>query len=139
MNFFSNLRISSKLADAAGQAMQGIVAQVPQVTGLIGSISISISSASAEQTQGIAQVDQAVQQLDQVTQQNAALVEEGAAAAESLRHQASRLAEMVGRFKLAALQHQPGRGGVPTWVFRRADPSQPMTPHTARPPCHGGH
>jgi len=87
-----------RLADSAGQAMAGIVAQVQQVTGLIA----SISSASAEQTQGIAQVDQAVQQLDQVTQQNAALVEEGAAAAESLRHQAGRLAELVGRFKLGA-------------------------------------
>ncbi len=89
-----------RLADSAGQAMQGIVAQVQQVNGLIG----SISSASAEQTQGIAQVDQAVHQLDEVTQQNAALVEEGAAAAESLRQQASRLAEMVGRFKLGAPQ-----------------------------------
>jgi methyl-accepting chemotaxis protein len=88
-----------KLADDAGQAMQGIVGQVQQVNRLIA----GISSASAEQTQGIAQVDLAVQQLDQVTQQNAALVEEGAAAADSLHHQASRLAELVGRFQLGAL------------------------------------
>jgi methyl-accepting chemotaxis protein len=38
--------------------------------------------------------------LDQVTQQNAALVEESAAAAESLRHQAGRLVEVVGGFRL---------------------------------------
>ncbi len=92
------VQAGGRLADDAGQAMQGIVSQVQQVTRLIA----GISSASSEQTQGIAQFDQAVQQLDQVTQQNAALVEEGAAAADSLRHQAGRLAELVGRFKLGA-------------------------------------
>jgi methyl-accepting chemotaxis protein len=40
-----------------------------------------------------------VDRLDQSMQQNAALVEEGAAAAESLKAQASRLNELVGRFK----------------------------------------
>ncbi|MES2716287.1 MAG: methyl-accepting chemotaxis protein [Pseudomonadota bacterium] len=94
----AQVEAGGELADHAGQAMQGIVAQVQQVSSLIS----SISSASTEQTQGIAQVDQAVQQLDQATQQNAALVEEGAAAAESLRHQAGRLAALVGRFKLGA-------------------------------------
>ena len=95
----------SRLADEAGQSMQGIVSQVRRVTELIA----EISAASAEQTQGIEQVDQAVQQLDQVTQQNAALVEESAAAADSLQHQAARLAALVSRFKVGAV---PGGGGV---------------------------
>ena len=38
--------------------------------------------------------------MDDVTQQNAALVEESAAASESLRDQAARLTEVVGRFRL---------------------------------------
>jgi len=87
----------SRLVGEAGQSVQNIVAQVQRVTDLIG----EISSASAEQTQGIGQVGEAVNQLDQVTQQNAALVEESAAAADSLKHQAARLAELVGTFKLA--------------------------------------
>ena len=95
----------SRLADEAGQSMQGIVSQVRRVTELIA----EISAASAEQTQGIEQVDQAVQQLDQVTQQNAALVEESAAAADSLQHQAARLAALVSRFKVSAVS---GGGGV---------------------------
>ena len=37
-----------------------------------------------------------------MTQQNAALVEESAAAAESLKDQAARLGEVVGRFSLAS-------------------------------------
>jgi len=94
----SSLKVDtgSRLADEAGAAMQGIVERVQQVNQLI----TGISAASDQQTQGIAQVDQAVQQLDQVTQQNAALVEQGAAAADSLRQQASGLAELVGRFQI---------------------------------------
>ena len=92
----SQVEAGGRLADVAGQAMQGIVGQVQQVTRLIA----GISHASTEQTQGINQVGQAVQELDKVTQQNAALVEQGAAAADSLRHQAGRLAELVGRFHL---------------------------------------
>jgi methyl-accepting chemotaxis protein len=85
-----------KLVDAAGQTMQDIVSQVKRVTDLIG----EISSSSTEQTVGIAQVNDAVTQLDQVTQQNAALVEESSGAAESLKHQASQLAQLVSVFKL---------------------------------------
>ncbi len=78
----------------AGRAMDDIVAQVGRVNDLVG----EISAASNKQSQGIHQVGDAVTQLDQVTQQNAALVEESAAAAESLKHQAGRLAELMGAF-----------------------------------------
>jgi methyl-accepting chemotaxis protein len=62
----------------------------------------SISNAGAAQDRDIAQVGAAVRQLDQVTQRNASLVEESANATASLDQQASRLAEIVGRFKIAA-------------------------------------
>jgi methyl-accepting chemotaxis protein len=86
----------SRLVDDAGRSMDDIVTQVRRVSELIG----EISTATAEQSTGIGQVSTAVTQLDQVTQQNAALVEESAAAAESLKHQASRLAEIVSVFKV---------------------------------------
>jgi methyl-accepting chemotaxis protein len=57
---------------------------------------------SAEQSSGISQVGDAVAQLDQVTQQNAALVEESAAAADSLKQQATQLAELVSVFRVGA-------------------------------------
>src|SRR5256885_7254564 len=59
-----------------------------------------ISSASTEQSSGVAQVGEAVTQMDQTTQQNAALVEESAAAAASLRKQAQDLVEAVAVFQL---------------------------------------
>ncbi len=87
----------SELVNSAGGTIQDVVLQVRKVTDLVG----EIAHASAEQSQGVAQVNQAVGQLDQMTQQNAALVEESMAAAESLRTQASRLAESMSFFQLA--------------------------------------
>lgn len=90
----------SKLVDEAGQTMDGIVAEVKQVTDLIS----EISAATSEQTSGISQVNDAVLQLSDVTQQNAALVEQSAAAADSLNDQAKRLVELVSVFRLSASQ-----------------------------------
>ena len=87
----------SKLVDEAGKSMNDIVTQVKRVNDPIA----EISSASAEQSAGLAQVREAVNQLDQVTQQDAALVEESAAAADSLKQQAANLALVVGVFKLS--------------------------------------
>jgi methyl-accepting chemotaxis protein len=86
----------TQLVDRAGQTMQDIVNSVQRVADIVG----EISSASVEQSAGIAQVGEAVTQLDRATQQNAALVEESAAASESLKHQAGRLLESVASFKL---------------------------------------
>ncbi|MBX3636077.1 MAG: HAMP domain-containing protein [Rubrivivax sp.] len=88
----------SRLVANAGSTMNEIVASVQRVTDIIG----EISAAASEQSSGIAQVNGAVTDLDRMTQQNAALVEQSAAAAESLKDQAQKLAEVVGRFDLGA-------------------------------------
>jgi len=88
----------STLVDQAGSTMQEVVASIRRVTDIVG----EISSASHEQSQGVAQVGEAVTQMDQVTQQNAALVEEMAAAAASLKAQAQDLVQTVAVFKLSA-------------------------------------
>ncbi len=88
----------AKLVADAGKTMTEIVGSVQRVTDIIG----EITAAAAEQTDGIGQVSTAVVQLDQMTQQNAALVEQSAAAAMSLKDQATRLADVVRTFKLAA-------------------------------------
>jgi methyl-accepting chemotaxis protein len=86
----------ARLVDTAGATMTGIVQAVQRVAGLMN----DIDSASSEQSQGIGQVNQSIAAMDDVTQQNAALVEEAAAAAAALEEEASRLAEVVGVFKL---------------------------------------
>jgi methyl-accepting chemotaxis protein len=59
-----------------------------------------ITSASQEQSAGIAQVNSTILEMDETTQQNAALVEEAAAAAAALQDQAANLARVVSVFKL---------------------------------------
>jgi methyl-accepting chemotaxis protein len=86
----------SRLVADAGKTMNEIVGSVQRVSDIIG----EISTAAAEQSDGIGQVNQSVNQLDQMTQQNAALVEQSTAAAESLKDQAARLAQAVGSFRL---------------------------------------
>jgi methyl-accepting chemotaxis protein-2 (aspartate sensor receptor) len=86
----------ARLVGETGQAMDEIVSSVKRVADIIG----EISSTAHEQAQGVSRINGAVSQLDQSTQQNAALVEESTAAAESLREQAHRLVEQVGRFRV---------------------------------------
>ena len=88
----------ARLVQDAGATMAEIVSSVQRVTDIIG----EISAAAAEQSTGIGTVNDAVTQLDQMTQQNAALVEESAAAGQSLKDQAQRLADVVGRFQLGS-------------------------------------
>ncbi len=84
------------LVDQAGETMTEIVTAIKRVTDIMG----EISSASTEQSAGVAQVGEAVTQMDQATQQNAALVEESAAAAESLKAQSHALVQTVAVFRL---------------------------------------
>ena len=120
----------SRLVAEAGQTMSEIVGSVQRVSDIIG----EITAASGEQSDGIGQVNVAVNQLDQMTQQNAALVEESAAAAESLKDQASRLAQVVQVFRISADASQPVAAvrslPAPVEAVRKAP--QP-TPALARP------
>ena len=88
----------TQLVAHAGATIDEIVQGVQRVNGIIG----EISTAAAEQSDGISQVNVAVTQLDQMTQQNGALVGESTTAAENLREQAQRLAELVAAFQVSA-------------------------------------
>jgi len=83
---------------AAGRTMQEIVRQIQRVNELVS----EITTASQEQSLGIARVGDAMTQIDQTTQQNSALVEQSAAAAESLREQAATLVSALSGFKRVA-------------------------------------
>ena len=95
------------LVDQAGVTMREIVGSIQRVTDIVA----EISSASVEQSQGVAQVGIAVTDMDRTTQQNAALVEESAAAAASLNTQAQQLVEVVAVFRLADSDRRAGASG----------------------------
>jgi methyl-accepting chemotaxis protein len=109
----NQVSIGSRLVQDAGTTMQQVVDSVRRVTSIVG----EISSASQEQSQGIAEIGGAISQMDQGTQQNAALVEQATAAAQALQEQAHELAEAVASFRLDA----HGRHALPAASSARSE------------------
>ncbi len=103
----------------AGSSMGDIVGSVRKVNEIV----TRISTASAEQADGIADVNRAVSQMDDMTQQNAALVEQAAAAAASLHEQTLNLAQAVSVFKIdPAAPPVPGERRAPASPMRSPAP-----------------
>jgi methyl-accepting chemotaxis protein len=92
-----NVESGTKVVQGAGETMKELVQNAKRMNELL----TEISTASTEQSHGVAQVSQAVQDLDQTTQKNATLVEQTAGAAASLKDRALDLAGEVARFRLA--------------------------------------
>ncbi|UYL09927.1 methyl-accepting chemotaxis protein [Bdellovibrio sp. SKB1291214] len=80
-----------EVAESSGNALNQIVTTVEKVNQL----NTEVSSASAEQSQGISQINVSITELDKVTQANAAVAEESAAAAEELSGQSAKLHSLV--------------------------------------------
>ncbi|GGH29514.1 hypothetical protein GCM10007036_39490 [Alsobacter metallidurans] len=91
------------LVRSAGEALGKIVGASQRVATTV----TEISTAAAEQANGIDEMSQAVAHMDEMTQQNAALAEESAASAASLAGQIQRLNDLV-----SAFQVRGGRGGA---------------------------
>jgi methyl-accepting chemotaxis protein len=106
------------LVGQAGKALERIVAQVTEISGIV----IEIAASAKEQATGLAEVNTAVNQMDQVTQQNAAMVEQSTAASHSLAQEAEELGRLVARFEL-------GTGASAASLPKRA--SQPQRTVTA--------
>ncbi|RKE93533.1 methyl-accepting chemotaxis protein [Sulfitobacter guttiformis] len=83
------------LVSGAGRALGSIAQRVTQITELVR----NIANGTAEQAVGLGEINIGVNQLDQVTQQNVAMVEESTAASHTLKHDASRLHDLVQGFK----------------------------------------
>ncbi|MDB5750156.1 MAG: chemotaxis protein, partial [Ramlibacter sp.] len=94
----ASVKAGNQLVQQAGGSIEDLVGQVAAVADLLG----GIRSATLQQSEEIRQVNVALTSLDSATQQNAALVEESTAAALSLREQSDALAEIIGRFRVAA-------------------------------------
>jgi methyl-accepting chemotaxis protein len=86
-----------KLVHGAGDALLRIVEAANRVASTV----VDISSATAEQANGIEEMSQTVAHLDEMTQQNSAMAEESAASAEGLQRQIEQLRDLVGTFKTA--------------------------------------
>ena len=83
----------------AGSTMREVVDSIQRVAEVVA----EISSASDEQSTGVAQMGVAINQIDQTTQQNAAMVEQMAAAASGLKSLAGDLVGTVSVFTVLPL------------------------------------
>ncbi len=90
-----------RLAEGAGAMLTRLVPDIRKTAELVR----DIASSCNEQSVGAAQVNKAMQQLDQVIQQNASASEEIASTSEELSSQAANLQDIVGFFKLEAVDH----------------------------------
>ena len=92
----SQVSTGAALVNDTGESMHAVVTSIEEVAGLVS----ECENTAQAQLSGIADVSEAVARLDDSTQQNAALVEQSAAAAESLKDQATRLNDALGKFRL---------------------------------------
>jgi len=86
----------SNIAESTAVSLDTIVANVNEVSSIIG----NIATASKEQAEAITQVSDGLVQISKVTQNNSAVSEETAAASEELNSQAEVLRQLVAFFKL---------------------------------------
>jgi methyl-accepting chemotaxis protein len=86
----------TRVVQGAGQTMEELLDNANRMNALLA----KISAAAQDQSVGVGRVGASILQLDQMTRQNAALVQQTTAAADSLREQATRLADDVAKFRL---------------------------------------
>ncbi len=91
-----------ELVAETGRALARIMEQVTEINVVVG----EIAAGAQEQSTALQQINSAIDEMNQVTQQNAAMVEESTAAGHSLSDESSRLAQLVGQFRV----RQPGDG-----------------------------
>ncbi len=107
------------LVGETGKALERIVAQVAELSGVVSEIAAS----AQEQAAGLQEVNTAVNQMDQVTQQNAAMVEQSTAASHSLAGEAEALTRLISRFEIG----EPAPVETANRAVRRPAPAQAPT------------
>jgi len=114
------------LVGQSGQAFEKIVEQVGEVSRLVQ----DITDQTNRQSTTLSQVNVAVREMDSTTQQNAAMVEQTNAAVQSLAAEATRLDDLVSKFRV------DGDRAVPQPVAP-ARPAPAAAPAPIRPRSHG--
>lgn len=91
-----------------GHSLERIVGQVSEIANLV----TEIAAGASQQSTALQEVNEAVSGMDRMTQQNSAMVEESTAAAHSLSNEATRVAEVVGQFKIGEPPRANGRPAI---------------------------
>ncbi|TKD17392.1 PAS domain S-box protein [Rhodobacter capsulatus] len=90
-----HVQVGVDLVGQTGQALDGILVSVNDISGRVS----KIASSAREQSTGLSEINRAMIELDQVTQQNAAMFEETTAAAQALSRGVQALTATTARFR----------------------------------------
>lgn len=103
----SNVQVTAgvELVAEAGRTLQHIAAEVTEIKSVVA----EIVAGAQEQATALREINSAIERMSSFTQQNAAMVEESTATGQSLTEQTTRLAELVGQFRLG---RQASDGGI---------------------------
>ena len=85
-----------RLVAETGRSLERIMTQVAEINTVVG----DIAAGSKEQSTALQEINSAIEQMNLVTQQNAAMVEQSTAAGHSLSEESSKLAQLIGQFRL---------------------------------------
>jgi len=85
-----------KLVAETGRSLERIMEQVTEINVVVS----HIAAGTQEQSTALQEINTAIDQMNLVVQQNAAMVEESTAAGHSLSDESSRLAQLVGQFRV---------------------------------------
>ncbi len=85
-----------KLVAETGRSLERIMEQVTEINVVVS----HIAAGAQEQSTALQEINTAIDQMNLVVQQNAAMVEESTAAGHSLSDESSRLAQLVGQFRV---------------------------------------
>ncbi len=118
------VNLGTNLVEQSGATLNEIIERVTKVTEIVA----EIAAASEEQSAGIEQVNKAVMQLDELTQQNASMVEEATASSQSQADLATRLHQLVSRYRVSKSDFAT----APTRTPARAEPAP--RPAVSAPP-----
>lgn len=84
------------LVSQTGEALEQIIAQVTDISAIVGKIAAS----ARDQSSSLDQINTAINQMDHVTQQNAAMAEQSTAASQILSQEMEALLQLIARFRL---------------------------------------
>ena len=122
------VRNGEQQVQAAGRAIEGVVAAVTRVSDIMG----EIAAAAGEQNRGIEQVNVAVAQMDEVTQRNQGLVGASAQTAHTLEEQVNELANSIAVLRLPG-QRREQVAGAPATAAGTPQPALRPLPADAAP------
>jgi methyl-accepting chemotaxis protein len=95
-----------RLVAATGESLERIVAQLAEISAVVG----RISEGASEQAGQLGEVNQAINHMDQVAQANAAMVEQSTAASRSLAMETDQLSRLITQFSVGRATAEPGGG-----------------------------